>query len=64
MHTKTVVIDRKVAFITSANFTGTAHSQNIERGVLLHQPRLALKLYGYFEDLIDTGVLRRVNRTI
>jgi hypothetical protein len=29
--------------------------------VLLHQPRLAVKLYGYFEDLIDTGVLRRVN---
>jgi len=61
MHAKTVVIDRKLAFITSANFTGAAQSRNIEAGVLLRQPRLAARLHGYFEGLIGTGVLRRVN---
>jgi phosphatidylserine/phosphatidylglycerophosphate/cardiolipin synthase-like enzyme len=60
-HAKTVVIDRKVAFITSANFTGAAQSRNIEAGVLLRQPRLAARLHGYFEGLIGTGVLRRVD---
>lgn len=55
-----VVIDRKVAFITSANFTGAAQSRNIEAGVLLRQPRIATRLHGYFEGLIGTGVLRRI----
>ncbi|MGE3312798.1 MAG: DISARM system phospholipase D-like protein DrmC, partial [Limisphaerales bacterium] len=60
LHAKTVVIDRKVAFITSANFTGAAHNRNIEAGVLLRQPRIAARLHGYFVGLIGTGVLRRV----
>lgn len=64
MHAKTVVIDRKVAFITSANFTGAAQSRNIEAGVLLRQPRVAARLHGYFEGLIGTGVLRRLGQNI
>jgi phosphatidylserine/phosphatidylglycerophosphate/cardiolipin synthase-like enzyme len=58
-HAKTVIIDRKVAFITSANFTGAAQSRNIEAGVL-RQPRTAARLHDYFSGLIRTGVLRRV----
>lgn len=61
LHAKTVVIDRKVAFITSANFTGAGHSRNIEAGVLLRQPRIAARLHAYFDGLKGTGVLRRVN---
>ena len=57
MHAKTVVVDRKVAFVTSANFTGAAQGRNIEAGVLLRQPSLAARLHGYFEGLIVTGVL-------
>ena len=60
LHAKTVVIDRKVAFITSANFTGAAQSRNIEAGVLLRQPRTAARLHAYFSGLIATNVLRRV----
>lgn len=61
LHAKTIVIDRKVAFITSANFTGAAQTRNIEAGLLLRQPRLAARLHGYFDGLMGTGVLRRVN---
>jgi phosphatidylserine/phosphatidylglycerophosphate/cardiolipin synthase-like enzyme len=63
MHAKTVVLDRKFAFVASANFTGAAQSRNIEAEVLLRhfKPRLAARLHGYFEGLIGTGVLRRVN---
>lgn len=60
LHAKTVVIDKKAAFITSANFTEAGQSRNIEAGVLLRQPRLAARLHLYFEGLIGTGVLRRV----
>ena len=60
LHAKTVVVDRKIAFITSANFTGAAQSRNIEAGVLLRQPRTAARLHAYFSGLIATGVLRRV----
>ncbi len=61
MHAKTVVLDRKAAFVASANFTGAAQSRNIEAEVLLQQPRLAARLHCYFEGLIDTAILRRVN---
>lgn len=60
LHAKTVIIDRKVAFITSANFTGAAQTRNIEAGVLIRQPRIAARLHAYFSGLIATGVLRRV----
>jgi phosphatidylserine/phosphatidylglycerophosphate/cardiolipin synthase-like enzyme len=60
LHAKTVIVDRKTAFITSANFTGAAQSRNIEAGILLRQPRTAARLHAYFSGLIATAVLRRV----
>jgi len=60
LHAKTVIIDQRVAFITSANFTGAAQTRNIEAGVLIRQPRIAARLHAYFSGLIATGVLRRV----
>ncbi|MEY5026620.1 MAG: hypothetical protein RLZZ244_2148 [Verrucomicrobiota bacterium] len=60
LHAKTVVIDRKSAFLSSANFTEAALSRNIEAGVLVRQPRLAERLTQYFEGLMAQNVLRRI----
>lgn len=59
MHSKAVVIDRKCALVTSANFTGAAHSHNIETGLLLRHSFIARRLHDYFAGLIRTGVLRQ-----
>lgn len=58
LHAKTVIVDRRVAFVSSANFTGAAQSRNIEVGVLLRHPRTAARLHAYFSGLIETGILR------
>lgn len=63
LHAKTVIVDRKIAFITSANFTEAAQARNIEAGVLIRQPRVANRLHGYFAGLIATNILRRINPT-
>jgi phosphatidylserine/phosphatidylglycerophosphate/cardiolipin synthase-like enzyme len=60
LHAKTVIVDRKIAFITSANFTEAAQARNIEAGVLIRQARIAERLNGYFAGLISTNVLRRL----
>lgn len=60
LHAKTVIVDRKLAFITSANFTEAAQARNIEAGVLIRQPRIADRLHGYFVGLITTNMLRRI----
>ena len=60
MHAKTVIIDRKTVFITSANFTGAGQSRNIEAGVLIRYPRTAKRLHGYFSGLMRLNVLRRI----
>ncbi len=52
LHAKVVIVDQKVAFITSANFTGAAQTRNIEAGVLIRQPRIAASLHSYFLGLI------------
>jgi len=61
LHAKTVIVDRKIAFITSANFTEAGQSRNIEAGVLIRQPRTATRLHDYFSGLIATNVLRRIH---
>jgi phosphatidylserine/phosphatidylglycerophosphate/cardiolipin synthase-like enzyme len=61
MHAKTVVVDRKSAFLSSANFTEAALSRNIEAGVLVRQPRLAERLTQYFDGLMNHNILRRIH---
>lgn len=61
LHAKTVIVDGKIAFITSANFTEAAQDRNIEAGVLIRQPRIAKRLESYFSGLISTRVLRRID---
>ena len=60
LHAKTVVVDDRWAFVTSANFTEAAHARNIEAGVLLEHPELAMMLAAQFRGLRETGLLRRM----
>jgi phosphatidylserine/phosphatidylglycerophosphate/cardiolipin synthase-like enzyme len=59
LHAKCVVIDRRVALVTSANFTEAAQTRNIEVGALIHSERFAARLAGHFETLVDVGLLKR-----
>ena len=51
LHAKCVIVDRRVALITSANFTEAAQRKNIETGVLIRHEPLVLRLHDYFEGL-------------
>jgi phosphatidylserine/phosphatidylglycerophosphate/cardiolipin synthase-like enzyme len=63
LHAKCVVVDRRWAFVTSANFTEAAQERNIEAGVLLEHPRLAESLAGQFEALKKSGRLKKMAAT-
>ncbi len=64
LHAKCVVVDKQVAFVSSANFTEAAHVRNIEAGVLIRSPRFASRLAHHFEALAAAGVLRPLPWTI
>ncbi len=58
-HAKCILVDGATAFITSANFTESAHERNIELGVLFREnPKLAQSIRSKFESLIQNGFLR------
>lgn len=57
MHAKVVVVDRRKAFVTSANLTARAQNENIELGVLVNHAATAARITGYFEALIASGGL-------
>jgi phosphatidylserine/phosphatidylglycerophosphate/cardiolipin synthase-like enzyme len=52
-----VVADRRVALVTSANFTEAAQQRNIEVGALIRAPRFAEQLAQHFESLVARGSL-------
>ncbi|MEO7718435.1 MAG: DISARM system phospholipase D-like protein DrmC [Capsulimonas sp.] len=58
LHAKAVVIDNETTFITSANLTEAALDRNVELGVLLRDRSFSLTVAGYFQALIDKGMLR------
>ncbi len=60
LHAKVVIIDRRLLFIGSANFTEAAQQRNIEIGVLCSVPYLAERVGSYFEGLRKAGQLRRL----
>jgi hypothetical protein len=58
-HAKCILVDGVTAFITSANFTESAHERNIELGVLFREnPRVAQSIRLKFESLIQNGFLK------
>ena len=58
LHAKTVVVDGKEVFLTSANFTEAAQQRNIEAGILLKSPAIAAQLTGHFEALVTQKYLK------
>lgn len=57
LHAKAVVVDDKVAFVTSANLTEAALDRNIEVGLLVRERATALSMAAHFRALIDRGLL-------
>lgn len=60
MHAKCVVVDRRTAFVSSANFTKRAQDRNIEAGTLIRSGRYATRLADHFDALAAAGVLERL----
>jgi phosphatidylserine/phosphatidylglycerophosphate/cardiolipin synthase-like enzyme len=60
LHAKCVVVDSRIAFVSSANFTEAAQVRNIEVGVVIRSEHMAKKLAGHFQALADAGVLKRL----
>lgn len=57
LHAKCVVVDKKVAIVTSANFTEAAHQRNIEAGVVVTYEPFVQRISEYFSAL-KTSVLQ------
>jgi phosphatidylserine/phosphatidylglycerophosphate/cardiolipin synthase-like enzyme len=60
LHAKCIVVDRRTAFVTSANFTEAAQTRNIEVGALIRSPVFAEELQQHFERLLMSGQLAAV----
>lgn len=60
LHAKCVIVDRRVAFVSSANFTEAAQERNIEAGVVVRATRFAAQLADHFGALADSGRLVRL----
>lgn len=60
LHAKCVVIDDRIAFVTSANLTEAAQQRNIEAGILVEDEGFARSLRAQFDALVDSGALRRL----
>jgi phosphatidylserine/phosphatidylglycerophosphate/cardiolipin synthase-like enzyme len=57
LHAKCVVVDGKTALITSANFSDAAHERNVELGVRIDDPAVALAIEDEIDRLIAASVL-------
>ena len=57
LHAKCVVIDRRTAFVSSANFTEAAQVRNVEIGTLVHSERFARQLAEHLDGLESSGRL-------
>lgn len=60
LHAKCIVVDHKLTFISSANFTEAAQQRNIEVGLLIQNTSLAIKLSHFFDTMLAEKLLRSV----
>lgn len=60
LHAKAVLADLAAAFVTSANMTGAAFSNNMELGLVVRGGSLPGRLHRHFDGLVASGVLERV----
>ena len=63
LHAKCIVVDHRIALVTSANFTEAAQTRNIEVGVLVRAEQFARRLAEHFETLADVKLLKPVDLT-
>jgi phosphatidylserine/phosphatidylglycerophosphate/cardiolipin synthase-like enzyme len=59
LQAKCVVVDRKAALVTSANFTEAAQTKNVECGVIVRYAPFADRIARYFEGLCSGGGFER-----
>jgi phosphatidylserine/phosphatidylglycerophosphate/cardiolipin synthase-like enzyme len=60
MHVKAVVVDGRVALVTSANLTGHALERNMELGLVVRGGAAPKRLADHFQALTASGNLTRV----
>jgi phosphatidylserine/phosphatidylglycerophosphate/cardiolipin synthase-like enzyme len=58
MHAKCAVADNRVAFVTSANLTGAAMTDNMELGLVVRGGDVPKRIANHFDALINGGTLR------
>jgi cardiolipin synthase len=58
MHAKCAVADRRTAFVTSANLTGAAMTDNMELGLLVRGGDVPRRIRNHFDSLMSLGALR------
>jgi phosphatidylserine/phosphatidylglycerophosphate/cardiolipin synthase-like enzyme len=58
LHAKCIVVDRRRAFVSSANLTRAAQQRNIELGLLVNEAGAASRIAQHYDRLIESGVLR------
>ena len=57
LHAKCIIVDRRMAFVTSANFTEAAQLRNIEAGSLIRSEAFSSELAMQFEQLTIENLL-------
>lgn len=60
MHAKCIVVDKEIAFITSANITLAAIERNMELGVLIRGGNIPTQLSSHLYALCDTDIVKEV----
>jgi phosphatidylserine/phosphatidylglycerophosphate/cardiolipin synthase-like enzyme len=60
LHAKCIVVDKEQAFVSSANFTEAAQTRNIEVGLLVHDRKIAQRLFDHFGSLAASGIVKPV----
>jgi phosphatidylserine/phosphatidylglycerophosphate/cardiolipin synthase-like enzyme len=58
LHAKSIVVDSRCVFVSSANFTEAAQERNVEVGVLVTSEPLAKHLLSYFDNGCSEGVFQ------
>jgi cardiolipin synthase len=61
MHAKAAIADEQVAFVTSANLTGSAIEANMELGLLVRGGAVPRRLARHFRALMGAGHLEEVS---
>ncbi|MEH1014214.1 DISARM system phospholipase D-like protein DrmC [Micromonospora sp. CPCC 206060] len=65
LHAKIIAADTRAALVSSANLTDRALSNNLEVGVVLHDPEVVRRIVAHFAALMDpeTGPLQPLARS-